>query len=1561
MATVIRTNTISSPEAQESHATTSGSASRTSNVAAAPDRDERKSHALGDLSSHYGTLAANDPVHKFVESRLSALLAGIPIAERPHVHVLGRQGYGINAGATEDGYIFVSPELLTFLKSVEELDFVLLHEVIHLAHGHHAAQRRLGDSLLPHLGIQRVQEYDADIHAFILLAQPGRYSSPIGAINCLERFRDHCPNGWDVAHGNLTDRIMNLKMFSLLGDLSSYGAASGDFGSLTKAPRALPAFIARDLSELPKGSRIAALLRNPPSGHRYDEYRQQLSEAILDSGAPSLRRAIPDIVSQIKKFEGTVSELKKSSALAHGSVARVADYTDVLRCTYDRLFSLTATKATELGLNAVEARILLGIEVALAGQAPDDLKRYLSEKAGAIACKAADTLKEAVLSPADLDRVSHIVTLIEGSAPHACTEQIFHAVVPHALRENCAFDDDSSGLVDTRIYLEAVRKFTSALQSITTGIDASDDRLRNEFDAMSAFTLVAHLSDLRSEQLSTLSTELAPNYPLRKQDRGALSSALTSVLRQKHSPEVVRALMDFAREKLEVLSLSETQQALVDILAEVHRIEATERLPEGIDTIEKLCRQAALIASTLPPEIPAFELLRPHGKEDPGSRSRYIVMLHLVSLSKPPETVSEKPFGGSSRLNPLEHLHFADSVRLIKAHLGLLYAVCANNLEREDAISQTERLVRVRSESFEQIASLIDELHSERPEAEILGVSLPPRHFKPAHDLRLHHLASDALLSELTRSPSLSPQERLARIYKFVTVCHVAESEDQRTFEVFQSVLDYGEEALREAFQDDRTSPEFLRHAIAVSFFVSDGVLGRSIQRELLLRLIDSAGSASAADEAFSRLNRQRSHLNLEALERLVEGADRVEDIRAIGTQSREHLFSAINTEAVSGAGKLVLADLAVSKLARWDFRDLLSVGLEAPEDDRRFRDRIADRWWDAAEEYLAPSIEFSPLFAAEDSTFGPKQFAEILQQLDATPPATLGKEASLNLQSATAQGLRQGLYSLGLGERLFILRKLTSDPTRGVLISAERRERVAEMLLGKLMESSENDSLATLSSKAFKALFRSVEGDDLSLALTPMLLDRFLRAPASPSGWREVGEDKAFDFLEERGWGILKASEQDERSMLHQSVANHFEWAFSGTDPRTKKPSVAALDRFVELCNIDLSPKAVAHRADAISFILDFSRNLQTPGTRALQLLGGIVQLPKEIENEFLQVYDARKGQSKSSALATIERALPEYAKRLVTMQRIGGGALYSVFLVGLDNGAREVVRVVNPNPEYHTQRIVRSMRAAQEQLAREDSRFDIGEQVINLVDEWISAELKDETHEKDDAAFRKRWNGWKPASRCPLSIYVPETFPSGTLVARREEFIPGRNFTELGALAEKDSKLAKQVVALAAQHYAAQLSGSLSENLFGSELLVHSDISPGNLRMMDGGKVAILDRSMFLKFSRDDRILLDTVTKAKTAKDRAVAIVQGLAALQEQRPSKDRVRAIATNVISALGGETSLEGTMLKGLLAAQREGLKVPLRFQLLVKNLNSLRVMAEKVGFNGLNEALDFKWG
>ncbi len=48
------------------------------------------------------------------------------------------------------------------------------------------------------------------------------------------------------------------------------------------------------------------------------------------------------------------------------------------------------------------------------------------------------------------------------------------------------------------------------------------------------------------------------------------------------------------------------------------------------------------------------------------------------------------------------------------------------------------------------------------------------------------------------------------------------------------------------------------------------------------------------------------------------------------------------------------------------------------------------------------------------------------------------------------------------------------------------------------------------------------------------------------------------------------------------------------------------------------------------------------------------------------------------------------------------------------------------------------------------------------------------------------------------------------------------------------------------------------------------------------------------------------------------------------------------------------------MKGIVAAQENGLTVPLQFQLLVKNLNSLRVMAQKVGFKDFDAVLTHDW-
>ena len=1521
------------------------------------EKANRQDHALGEITAHYGVLKKDHPVHKFVAARLHLLIDEVPVTDRPNVYVLGRSGYGVNAGATKDGHIFVTPELLTFVKSVEELDFILLHEFIHLAHNHHAAQEKLGDTVLSSLGIQRVHEYDADLNAFILLAQPKRGSSPLGALTCLERFRDKDPKGWDLAHGNLSDRIMNLKMFSLFRDLSGEGALSGDFGSLTKKLRSMPSFIAREVAELPHGSRVATILRHPPDGHRYDTYRKELIEAILDSGTPSLRRAIPSIISHLEEYGDSDGAVHR---------ARTSAYKEALQHAYGRLFATVAACATEHNLSVLEGQVLLGVELTLLDETPERIETNLTGRARSTALAALASLATFSASAEAIERMSHILALVEDGAPFSCTERLFYDVVRPALGENCAFDRDSDETVDIKLYFSSVQKLTKALSALSHRHDRSAERVQNEFDGMAVFTLAAHLADIRSDQLSGLNSEIASLHPSLKSDKRALSQALSSVMQQEHTSETTAAVTQFAKEELEVLSIAETQAALIEIFTQVERFILEDRSPNSLDRIEALFKRAFRVSLNLPTSISCDDVVGDESKNLTSSYTPYSISVHLMEVALA-RAFPDLPTEG--RRDHIAHLNFQESARLKKLEVGFLHTLCSSHGERQDAIDRTEYIVQVHSQSFEEIAALVDEIHSEAPEAFIREESLAPRSFKPEPDIALHEYAGNALLSELKNSQSLSEKGKLERIYKFITVCHVCETEEQRDAGVFREILAIGEASLRAVYQDDRNSPEFIRHAIAVSFFVSDGVLSRSIQRELLLRLIDTAGSATTAEEIFSKLKRQQGHLNLETIEKLDEGASQASDIRSIGRRCREHLLA--NDAAASQAGRLVLGDMIATGTKRFDFHELLSVGLETSEHDSRLRDEIAKRWWDSASDVVTRDLQWNDLPEPNEIPERLDDAKAWMSTLNATTPRNLAKEfrpaelGSLDPAHFTANAIRQNMYSLGIAERLVVLRKLTSDPTKGILISPERREKVAQTLLGKMVSNAGDDPLSELSSMAFRALFRSVHGDDLALAVTPMLLDRFLRAPSSPSTWRQCAAERASTFLADCRWG--KASSQSSRrtiSALHSRllncVTNHFEWALSGSNPRTQRSSIPALEGLIELCAIEVSPKASVSRTDAISFILDFSRNLQTPGTRALQLLGGIVELPKEIEREFLQVYDAQKGQSKSSALATIDRALPEFASRVASLHRIGGGALYSVFLAELSSGGKEVVRVVNPNPEYHTQRIVQSMKAAQKQLAREDSRFEIGEQVINLVDEWITAELQDQTYEADDKAFRARWNHWTPSRKCPLSIYVPENYPSGTLLVRREEFIPGKNFTELSSLAEADGRLAKQVVALAAQHYVEQLTGSAMENIWGSELLVHSDISPGNLRIMDGGKVAILDRSMFLKFSVKDRKLLKAVMDAKTPHQRASAVVSGLAELQDDEVPKSEVRAIIERVNASLQGESSLEGTMLKGLIAAQREGLKVPLRFQLLVKNLNSLRVMAEKVGFSSLAEALDFKW-
>lgn len=1525
-------------------------------------------HSLNDLIAQYGKLSPTSRVHSFVAQRLQTLLKDSTLKEPPELVILGRKGLGINAMATSCGAIVLTPEIISFLKYTEELDFVLLHEAAHISGDHiKGIHEAMGSGGLRRAGGRaRLSEYEADMQAFLALAHPDRDSSPMGAILALERVNAHRGGAWDIAHGAGIDRIMNLKTCAIFRDLSTEGAIPDEAGSMSKQLRTIPLMVKKDIEGLQSGNRVYTLIKQPRLDGNIYKYFESVIEAIKSADIPSIRCVIPELCAQIAEQKARISWIPSSSRAKQ----RLDCQNDIAELVVSKLIRSVSERGQARALSPNATERLLGLELLLAGMTLDKADSILTRNTQQITSRALTWFPKRLTSRDALTELQHELSLIEGSIQLEQARELLHVVAEGVLAETFIFEDTGDDSIDIRAYLTTFSDFIDRLAPSTFSQIETDSEISDVLKAESFLILTRYLISSQSSRLDevvTTASELKAPYIL---EPSILSAALQTVVRRTTENDIADKLEAFARTGL---ALPEVRTSLAKIRALfrqtaplVAQISSPDQANAALDTIQDRFKEAYQIAKNLPNSISSS--LASEADNDDGvqlpPRNRMIVIQSLLDeeLSLPIVRGQAPSFEHASRLFLLK--------------VGLLQAISVDQSDR-DEITMTMRLdPEVKVPSFEKLIELVDEVQSERPESLIRGEPLPPRHTDQRLETALHDASFERLAEELLDSANpLTHEEVLKRLTTFATRSLIptpAEGDGPQGVARYFQILELGARALRETYPTDRSSEQFLLDALAVSFFIPNQGPARLIQRELVLRLIDSAGSERVTRHLFESFRHQRGWISLEALEKLDETAHTVGEIKTVARLSKEHALAPDKIADQAGTG--VVLDYFFSERVRHNFNDILFRGLTSASDDSALTKSIVEPWWSCFGDDLRTELS-DTLFPLKDGTISREQAQEIVEQIRALTPGTISGTAINYLMgtlksadAVTPNLIRSSMYCLSIVERLVVLRKLANDPARGTLISPEKRVTVAEGLLNMMLSGSSSDKLTAISSQAFRALFRAVPADDLGIALTPMLLDQFLKAPPVSADFRPFAAGYAKDLLSDyfvkptQDPGAIVPEKRPTlpagaRQELLDEVTNHLEWALSGRNPRTELSVSQGTDELMEICDITLADPVALTRRGPIPFILDFSRNLQTPGTRALQLLGGIVELPPSVEKEFLEVYDARRGQSKHGALRTIEKILPDYASQVTTLRRIGGGALYSVFIADLSSGGREVIRVANPNPEYHTRRILHSMRAAQEQLEREDSEFKIGRHVINLVDEWISTELRDSSFESDDKAFRKSWHRWKPHHKCPLFIYIPESSPTGSLHVRREEFIPGRNFTELQQIYQESPELARAAVSLALQHYMKQVRGNLLP--FG-ETLVHSDISPGNLRLMEGGKVALLDRSMYLKFSVQDRLLLQQLRKASSHEARAEALVTGLASMQsEQIPPEDLLR-ITNDVAYALKSSDSVEKTLLKGLLTAQQGGLMVPLRFQLLVKNLNSFRVMAAQVGFANLNEALEHDW-
>jgi hypothetical protein len=380
------------------------------------------------------------------------------------------------------------------------------------------------------------------------------------------------------------------------------------------------------------------------------------------------------------------------------------------------------------------------------------------------------------------------------------------------------------------------------------------------------------------------------------------------------------------------------------------------------------------------------------------------------------------------------------------------------------------------------------------------------------------------------------------------------------------------------------------------------------------------------------------------------------------------------------------------------------------------------------------------------------------------------------------------------------------------------------------------------------------------------------------------------------------------------------------------------------------------------LALSVETGRQLNAPGARTLQLAGLFMDLPESYRKEFLTVYDNLKGQSKVAAWETIKREQPEYAKRIRRfMKRLGGGSLFTVYQVELDDGSQEALRVLNPNALHLARISLKILQDAEEALSAEDPRFAQAKPLLDLVEEWVETELGDKTFEEEDAKFRAAWEpkkgeGWRPNAKFNARITFSDTIPTGgNPHVRRQRLVKGQTFTALDSFPPAE---AKELVALMVQHHLAQIQGSLFE----AETLVHSNVTPGNFMRTEDGNLAVLDRDMYLRFSLADRLFLLSLQQAGAVQGRIERFLDWLMGLKENEAAAghlDRGKISAEILKHMEQRKADPEEAALDALMVVHSKGLHIPLRFSLLFLNLQALRQMARRVGFSSLDEARRYK--
>ncbi len=392
------------------------------------------------------------------------------------------------------------------------------------------------------------------------------------------------------------------------------------------------------------------------------------------------------------------------------------------------------------------------------------------------------------------------------------------------------------------------------------------------------------------------------------------------------------------------------------------------------------------------------------------------------------------------------------------------------------------------------------------------------------------------------------------------------------------------------------------------------------------------------------------------------------------------------------------------------------------------------------------------------------------------------------------------------------------------------------------------------------------------------------------------------------------------------------------------------------------------------IDAIIALAQQLGAMGVRFLQLLGQYADIPPEYQEKFLHVYDSMRGQMKITAYNLIKEKAPgliEEGDKLVHM--IGGGSLVTVYLLvkkprdGEKEGRKYVVKVANPNSKARILEtydlLMKVLNSLIEKTPHDDPMYEwyllARDQILPDLKEWTESDIEDTRFFENDKLFKEAFNGWStPGS--PFQMYIPSSYQPNNIYVKVEEYVDGTELTKLQVSEQRDfnegkvtSEDYKAIIATVAKNYLAQIMHApLTPE---GTVLVHSDAHEGNFKLMSDGRIATLDRNFYIEITKEDREMVEEIIHSELPKEEVLPAFIEYLLKQDCNKGKaldkdELVRIIKEEIKNLPEGNLSIR--LVMNLITKLRQhGLRLPLRFTLLLKNLNALDYMAKKAGIQG----------